>query len=436
MFIKHVSKILLAVILSASIAEAAKLPKPPGPPPTPTPRPAPPTDPQYEGIGRIEQITRMRGGEIYRLDLSKALPLTRIEAKSKLGRLKIYSTTLVTDKNDRVPVRQIGGIYLEESNAPLSSELFDTSHNILAIEVFAEAMGGEASLEIRAFSTIEAPKLNVGSRIPEFSCRRNIDSLLKDKLTPVQQWTARAEASTPGSVEEKFVGNQLREQVADFLSILQTGGAYTSTEYLLTLINYFGDQYNTVRAGGASEPAYKDLLTGTYNMLLLSIQNELPCRRFSSETLIKMATDFNSKFQSMSESSRAKQFYAAMMTKVRDFAPGQYRKELAAANLTFREADTAGTNLYKLYIAAPEDDFLKNTQRDMSAQAYVIAEQALKAEVKLMDIEQRYQLIVEYQAKFNANKDFPQAVASRYLAILADEEFQALLHKLMGDNAL
>ncbi len=59
----------------------------------------------------------------------------------------------------------------------------------------------------------------------------------------------------------------------------------------------------------------------------------------------------------------------------------------------------------------------------MSVYAFVVAEQSLRREVKLMDIEQRYQLIVEYQAKYNANSDFPQAVAARYLNILAEETF-------------
>ncbi|MNY51047.1 hypothetical protein D3C86_1866070 [compost metagenome] len=117
------------------------------------------------------------------------------------------------------------------------------------------------------------------------------------------------------------------------------------------------------------------------------------------------------------------------MTKIRDFAPSQYRKELAAANLNFRQADTEGTNYYKLYIAASDTSFMKVTHRDMSAHAFTMAEQALTQEVKLMDIEQRYQLIVEYQAKYNSNVDFPQAVAARYLNILADPNYGFLLFR-------
>jgi hypothetical protein len=428
------SKVLLVTFLSASLAQAgqtlspwaaADLPKPPAPPSSPTP---PPNQPTFEGIGRIDQVTRQTGGDIYRLELTKSLPLVRLEAKSKLGRMKIYSTAIITDKNERIPVRQLTGMNIDESMQPVSSEIFGSQASIAAIEILAEAMGGEGSLEIKAFSTKEAPKLILGQRLPEYSCKRNIDALLKDKLDPVQLWVSRAEASAPGSVQEKFAGNQLKEQVKDFIATLRTSGSYTSTSYLVTLINFFTDQYNNVRAGGVSEPAYKDMLTAVFDILGYAIQNELPCRKFSSDVLMQMSLDFNKKYNTMNDQSRARVVFGKMMTKIRDTIPDQYRKELAGANLGFRAADAEGSKYYKLFIAGKDDDFLKTTNRDMSAYAFVVAEQALQKEVKMMDIEQRYQLIVEYQAKANTN-EFPQAVAARYLAILSDQAYNFLLFR-------
>lgn len=401
----------------------AGLPKPPAPPSSPAP---PPSEPQFEGTGRVDQVTRQAGGDLYLLELAKSIPLVRLEAKSKLGRLKVYSTTLVTDKNDRIPVRQLQGLNLDDSMQAVTSEILNAQVRIASIEVLAEAMGGEAALEIKAFSTKEAPKLSLGTRIPEFSCKRSIDALLKDKLDPVQMWVGRAESAAPGSVQEKFAGNQLKEQVKDFIATLRSGGSYTTHTYLLTLMNFFVDQYNSVRAGGVSEPAYKDMLMATYDVLMIAIQNELPCRKYSSSTLLQMSVTFNEKYTAMKDGARARPLFAAMMTKVRDLAPEQYRKELATMNLSFREADTEGAKYYKLYLAAKDDDFLKVANRNMSAYSFVAAEQALLKEVKMMDIEQRYQLIVEYQAKYNANADFPQAVAARYLNILADPAYGLL----------
>ncbi|WP_255490150.1 beta-sandwich domain-containing protein [Bdellovibrio sp. KM01] len=412
---------------SESVSDKAKpdkgngqLPKPPAPPTQPT---QPPTENQYSGVGKVDSVTRQSGGEVYRLELVKAIPLVRIELKSKLGRSKIYSASLVTDKNDRVPLRLLTGINIDDGSAAVSSEILNVQTNIVAVEILAEAMGGESSVDIIAYSTKEAPRLALANRVPEFSCKRSLDSLLKDKLDPVQLWVGRAEGAAPGSVQEKFAGNQLKEQVRDFVSTIKSGGSYTTLNYLITLINFFADQYNNVRVGGVSEPAYRDLLQAGNDVMMIAIQNELPCRKFPSDTLIKISTDFAKKLQSMPADARARGLYEKLTTRVRDYAPDQYRKEIGAANLSFRDADNEGIKHYKNYISAKDGEFLKETSKSMSAYAFMVAENALKVEVKMMDVEQRYQLIVEFQGKYNSNGEYPQAVAARYLNILAEQTF-------------
>lgn len=402
-----------------------QLPKPPAPPTQPT---QPPSETQYSGSGKIDSVTRQTGGDVYRLELVKSLPLVRLDLKARLGRSKIYSTTLVTDKNDRYPVRQLSGINIDDGRDVVPSEVLNAGNNIVAIEILAEAMGGEAALDIVAYSTKEAPRLALANRVPEFSCKRSLDSLLKDKLDPVQLWVGRAESAAAGSVQEKFAGNQLKEQVRDFVSTIRSGGSYTTLNYLLTLINFFADQYNSVRVGGVSEPAYRDLLQAGHDVLMISIQNELPCRKFSSDSLIKIASEFSKKLSSMPADARARAIFEKMTVKVRDYAPDQYRKELSAANLSFRDADNEGIKYYRLYLGSKDGEFLKDTNKNMSAYAFMVAENALKNEVKMMDVEQRFQLIVEYQAKYNSNGEYPQAVASRYLNILAEN---TLLHRML-----
>ncbi|WP_413576676.1 beta-sandwich domain-containing protein [Bdellovibrio sp. HCB290] len=428
----HYGKILLLILASAQMASATpstynnatgkpgQLPKPPAPPSQPT---QPPTENTYPGTGRIESITRQTGGEVYRLELAKSLPLVRVELSSKLGRAKVYSATLVTDSNDRVPLRQLTGININDGNQPVSSEIVPVTTNIVAIEVLAEAMGGESAMDITAYSTKEAPRLAIGNRVPEYSCKRNLDALLKDKLEPVQLWVSRAEGAAAGSVQEKFAGNQLKEQVRDFVATMRTSGSYTTLNYLVTLINFFADQYNSVRVGGVAEPAYRDLLNASNETLMIAIQNELPCRKFPSETLLKLSTEFHKKLQSMPSDARARAGFEKMTNKVRDFAPEQYRKEIAAANLSFREAEAEGLKLYRAYVSAKDGEFLKESSKNMSAHAFLVAENALKVEVKMMDVEQRYQLIVELQAKYNSNGEYPQAVAARYLNILAEQTY-------------
>ena len=56
----------------------------------------------------------------------------------------------------------------------------------------------------------------------------------------------------------------------------------------------------------------------------------------------------------------------------------------------------------------------------MSASAYAVAEQALNREVKTMTSDQRYELIVEYQAKYNDAANYPSEIMMKYLIILSE----------------
>ncbi|MNK01240.1 hypothetical protein D3C87_190350 [compost metagenome] len=418
------SSIVHAEMLEA-MAEKGKsgstLPAPPSAPAPPT-RPAPPAQSQYEGIGRVENITRRIGGEIYRFDLVKAIPLTRLDAKSKMGRVKIIAATLLTDKNERIPVRNLVTDSLLPKDPALVSENLTSNAAILAIEIHAEAMGGIANLDIKAVSNREAPRLTLRGSMPVSSCKTNIDGTLKAKLDPIQLWASRAEGSAPDSIQEKFAGTQLNKYVNEFVATLRSNNSYSSTTYVLTLLNFFTERYNASRAGGPTEASYKTMTTETYNILLGAIQNEIPCRKFTTEDLMNIAVDFNKRHDAAGEGTRAAGIYETMMNRIRDFAPLQYRKELATKNLNFRQADTEGTKYYKLFMSDTGEGFLKATHRDMSAYAYAVAEQALVREVKQMDIEQKYQLIVEYQAKYNENTaDFPRTTALRYLTILSQQ---------------
>ncbi len=413
--------VLILQITGTAQAGDSPLPAPP-PAPAPPTRPVPPVQSQYEGTGRIDNITRKMGGEVYRLDLAKPVPFIRIEAKLPVGRVKLIATTLITEKNERIPVRELANVTLAKTDPALLSENFNLDIGISAIEVHAEAMGGEAVLDIKAISNREAPRLTLRGAPPEYSCKKNIDATLKEKLDPIQLWAARAEESTPGSIQEKFAGNELNKYANDFVATLKTTNSYSSTAYTLTLLHFFIERYNASRTGGKAEGSYKTIATETYNVLLAAIQVELPCRRFTVDDLMNIAVDFNKRHETAANNSRAKGVYGAMMTRIRDFVPAQYRKEIGAKNLSFRQADTEGTKYYKLFVTAAAESFLKSTHRDMSAFAYATAEQALAREVKQMDVEQKYQLIVEYQAKYNeAGPDFPQATALRYLTILAQD---------------
>ena len=376
-------------------------------------------EPTYEGIGRIATITRQAGGELYKLDLSKALPLIQLKIKPKIGRVKIIEAALVTDKNERIPVKAFTNVTVAATDEALASESLSPDIGIAVIEIKAEAMGGEASLDVKAISTKEAPQLALRE---ELSCKQKIDSFLKEKLDIVQKWAARAEGSAPGSIQEKYAIQEFNKYVSDFNISLKTGkSSFISTEYTLTLLNFFTDRYNASRAESAAELAYKSMATETFNVLLDSIQSPLPCRTISSEGLINIAIDFQKRYETVKAESRAGKLYETMILQVSKVIPGQYARELATKNYDFRAADNEGNKYYKLFTASKPESFLKNTQKDMSLAAYSVAEQSLLKEVKQMDNEKRYELIVEFQAKYNDPANFHQETMMKYLMIISEQ---------------
>lgn len=371
----------------------------------------------FEGVGRISDITRKTGGAMYRLDLAKPLPLTSVKAKSK-GKLKITSMTLITDKQERIPIKAFANITMSETDQPVVSEALTMPGGIAMIEIQAEAMGGSAGLEVTAVSNQEAPQF-----VPreELSCSKKFDAILKEKLDVVQLWAGRAESSAADSWQEKYASKEFTKYVADFITTLkESKDSYASTEYTLTLLNFFTDRHNASRVGSASEQGYKAMATETFDIFMASFQIQQTCRVVSSDALIEITLDFQKKQEASKPDSRARKMYEMMIGKLGKFIPTQYRKELATKNLAFRQADNEGYKFYKQFVASKADSALKGTYQEMSSTAYALAEQALMKEVKTLDNEKTYQLIVEFQGKYNDPANYPQETMMKYLVILSD----------------
>jgi hypothetical protein len=373
----------------------------------------------YEGTAKIASITRQKDGEIYVLDLSKALPLTQIKVKPSVGKIRIIAANLINEKKERIALKALTNVTIAATDEALGSEILSTEIGIATIEIRAEAMGGEAALDVKALSTKEAPQLALRE---ELSCKQKLDTILKEKLDIVQRWAGRIDASAPGSIQEKYAIKEFNKYVSDFNATLKTDKAsYASTDYTLTLLNFFAERYNASRDSSAAESAYKSMATESFNVLLESAQSELPCRTISSEGLTNIALDFQKRSEAAKPESRAGKLYETMIIQIAKIIPPQYRKELATKNFDFRQADNEGNKYYKLFLASKPESFLKGTHLDMSLSAYAIAEQALVKEVQQMDNEKRYQLIVEYQAKYNDPTHFHQETMMKYLLIISEQ---------------
>ncbi|WP_413581014.1 beta-sandwich domain-containing protein [Bdellovibrio sp. HCB288] len=374
---------------------------------------------QYEASARVDSVSRKNGGQLYRLDLAKPIPLTQIKAKPKAGKVKVIGVNLVTDKGERVIVKAFNNVTIADSDSVLASEILSLNENIASIEIQAEAMGGNANLDITAVSGQEAPKF--GSREQENSCNKKFDSVLKEKLDTVQTWAGRAESSTQGSWQEKYAKKEFNKYVAEFVATLKADkNQFASPDYMLTLVNFFVDRHNASRPESAADVGYKTMAVETFDTFLTAIQSDQACRPVTSDSLIKISLDFQKRQDANKPDSRARKLYDVAIGKIGKLIPGHYRKEIAAKNLNFRQADTEGYRNYKLFVASKPESLMKNVYQEMAANAYSIAEQQLMVEVKSLNNEQTYQLIVEYQTKYNDPANFPQETMAKYLTILSE----------------
>lgn len=375
--------------------------------------------PPFEGVGRVGDITRQVGGGLYQFDLAKALPLTSLKIKPSTGRVKIVSVTLVTEEGEHIPVKTYTNVIIANTDKPLPSELLNNPKPISVIEVQAEAMGGKAALDVIAISSNEIPNLIL--RVEDVACKKNLDATLKEHLDVIQVWAGRAEVSARGSIQEKYATKEFNRYVNEFISELKSDKtAFASTEYTMTLLNFFAERHNGARADSAAEVAYKNMAMDTFNVFLLALQSDQSCYNIGSEGMIKIATDFQKRLEGSKPDSRARKLYEVFVPGVGKLIPNQYRKELATKNLTFRQTDAEGHKYYKLFMASKSDNFLKGTHQEMSGSAYSVAEQALIHEVKTMTSDQRYDLIVEYQAKYNDAANYPSEIMMKYLIILSE----------------
>lgn len=374
----------------------------------------------YEGVGRIGEISRKAGGELYKLDLTKAVPLTQLRAKPEVGHVKLLSVTLVTEKKERIPVKALSNVIVANTDPALLSENFSSDVGIITVEVKAEALWDKAILDINAISNKEMPQLAL--RKPPL-CDRKTDTLIKEKLDIVQVWAARAEGSPQGSIQEKYATQEFNRYVNEFIATLKGENISSiSLEYTLALLNFFTERHNASRAGSAGEQAYKTMATSTFEVFyaLLQKESDQSCYVFSSEALINISLDFQKRYEANKPDSGARKLYEMMISRIGKFIPTQYRQEITEKNYGFRQADSEGHKYFKLFKGSKADSFLKAPYQEMSANAYAIAEQGLIREAQQMDSDKRYELIVEYQAKYNDPVQYPQDVMLKYLNILSE----------------
>ncbi|AFY00690.1 beta-sandwich domain-containing protein [Bdellovibrio bacteriovorus] len=136
--------------------------------PTPAPtRPTPPPAPGgqyghgYEGTAQISQITRRTGGEWFRVTLRYPIALDRIEIRGLAAGVKIHDTTVYTESNRRIQVRELTNTGTVYAGDTAISENLNLRERVQVIDIRAESMGGVADVLVKAISSEDRPSLTV-----------------------------------------------------------------------------------------------------------------------------------------------------------------------------------------------------------------------------------------------------------------------------------
>lgn len=131
-------------------------------PPLPDVRPEQPgTSTQSERVGSvvIDTMSRKTGGELYRVQLGQATVLSRIEITILKSRLKISKVDVITERGQRIAVRELTNLNVENAGAKLSSENLNISDKIVSIEITGESYSAEADIRVSALSVYSTPQL-------------------------------------------------------------------------------------------------------------------------------------------------------------------------------------------------------------------------------------------------------------------------------------
>lgn len=107
----------------------------------------------------ISNISRKTNGDLYQIQLQKAINLTDLEITILKSRLKLHKTELVLQNGNKVTVQGLKGLEVANAGTKLQSERLNSADVVVAIELTAEAYSAEADIRVFASSNSEAPKL-------------------------------------------------------------------------------------------------------------------------------------------------------------------------------------------------------------------------------------------------------------------------------------
>lgn len=116
---------------------------------------------QYAGLLRLGMLSRNDEGLRYRVLLSPAARLERLDLRVAFGKVRIREAWLVTESGHRIEIQKYRATGILEMASLNSSEKFSLNENIAEILLSAEAFSEDAELLLTAVSENGVPRLSL-----------------------------------------------------------------------------------------------------------------------------------------------------------------------------------------------------------------------------------------------------------------------------------
>lgn len=146
---------------------------------------------RYSGGSSIAGITRKTNGLVYRVEVKPAVALSKVLITAETSKLKLHETYLITESGSKIKIHEFSRSVAIENKTTGVSENLNSRERIVAIDLRAESMQAEATIQVVAYSDEGALKLSLHKPLasvpvpapappqppryvgPELSCRWN-----------------------------------------------------------------------------------------------------------------------------------------------------------------------------------------------------------------------------------------------------------------------
>lgn len=388
-------------------------------PRTPPPLPAPLPNQQQERSGSItvRNLSRSSNGTAYRISLSQATVLSRLELRVLKSRLKVHSVNVITERGQTVSVRELTNMNILNSGVTATSENLNLSDRVNAIEIVGESYSAEADILVTAFSMYSNPQLNYRPVVVEngngsstgsssagvCSAGTSGDALIKSRLDEITLWSRRMDSAPGGSTQESFAAKELDRYVNDVLSIVQNNHNNLSFAYMQELFKFYNQKYNAASSGSRPEAIYSKLARAFSDVSVTIMNREIDCTisrmNGSSEQIMNMLTGYITAYNRASSGSREEDNYRKLIVAAKAKVIPAYKKELAR-KYNFRQIVTEFEGFFAKYNAASSGSITEDLYRQMLMEAHQRALVVLQSQMSSMNAEQKYSLIEEFEGKY------------------------------------